>query len=106
MSFGRYLGGVVVVIVCLGALTLGARRLRGWIAPSYEGVAGPIADIVTLLALLTLTLELVGVIGVLELPGVVAGCLVVAALAWVLGTRGKHRRGARGESVDLSLIHI
>ena len=41
----------------------------------------------TLLALLTLTLELVGVIGVLELPGVVAGCLVVGGLAWVVGTR-------------------
>ena len=40
MSFGRYLEGVALLLVCLGALTLGARRLRAWIAPSYEGVAG------------------------------------------------------------------
>jgi len=88
VSFGRYLAGVALLLVCLGALALGARRLRAWIAPSYEGVAGRIADGVMLLALLTLTLELVGVIGVLELPGVVAGCLLVGALAWVVGTRG------------------
>ena len=94
MTFGRYLEGVAVLIVCVGALALGARRLRSWIAPSYDGVAGAVADTVTVLALLTLTLELVGVIGVLELPGVVAGCLVVGALAWVVGTRWRDPREA------------
>jgi hypothetical protein len=97
VSFGRYLVGVAVLFVCLGALALGARRLRAWIAPSYEGVAGRIADGVTLLALLTLTLQLVGVIGVLELPGVVLGCLAVGALAWAVGTRCRDSRGLGGE---------
>lgn len=96
MSFGRYLAGVALLLVCLGALTLGARRLRRWIAPSYEGVVGRIADGVMLLALLTLTVELVGVIGVLELPGVVVGCLIVGALAWVVGTR--YREAPRGDA--------
>jgi hypothetical protein len=96
VSFGRYLVGVAVLIVCVGALALGARRLRAWIAPSYEGVAGRVADTVALLALLTLTLELVGVIGVLELPGVVAGCLVVGGVAWGVGTRYRYPRGAAG----------
>ena len=85
MSAGRYLEGVVLGLLCVGALGLGAHRLRLRLAPSYEGPVAWIADAAAFLALLTLVLEAVGVIGVLDRAGVVVGCVLVGGLAWAVG---------------------
>lgn len=98
MSAGRYVEGLVLALVCVGPLAVGARRLRSRLAPSSSGPVAWIADGVTFLALLTLTLEAVGVIGLLDRVGVVAGCVIAGALAWgVAGRRSPGTlRGGRG----------
>lgn len=85
-------------LVCFGALALGARRLRWRLAPSFEGPVAGIADGVTFVALLTLALEAAGVIGVLDRGGVVCACVLVSALAYVIGARGSLGRVAVGET--------
>jgi hypothetical protein len=100
MSAGRYLEGLVLGLVCVGALVLGARRLRLRLTPSFAGPVAGIADGVMLLALLTLALEAAGVIGVLDLAGVVCGCVLVGALAWALGATGSLAPRAVGETAS------
>jgi hypothetical protein len=89
VTAGRYLEGVVLGLLCVGALGLGACRLRSRVAPFYVGIVARIADSVTFIGLLILTLETVGVIGVLDRVGVLAGCLTVGAGAWIIGSRGR-----------------
>jgi hypothetical protein len=86
---GRYLEGVVLGLICVGSLGLGAHRLRSRVAPFYVGLLARIADIVMFVGLLIVTLEAVGVIGVLDRVGVLAGCLIVSAGAWIAGSRGQ-----------------
>ncbi len=87
MSVGRYVEGLVLLAVCTGVLAVGSRRLRWRLAPGYEGLVAGIADGVVFLGLLIVTLEAVGVIGVLDRVGVVAGCVVVGVAAALLGAR-------------------
>jgi hypothetical protein len=82
VTIGRYLEGIALAVVCLVPLGIAARRLRRRIAPWCDGLVATIADGVTLLGLLILTLEAVGVIGVLDRIGVVCGSLIVAGAAW------------------------
>ncbi len=103
MSAGRYLEGVVLGLVCVGALAFGARRLRLRLAPSFAGTVAGIADGVTFLALLTLALEAAGVIGVFDRIGVVAGCVLVGGVAWAVGARGPVAPRAVGVSAGRTL---
>jgi hypothetical protein len=103
MSAGRYLEGVVLGLVCVGALAFGARRLRLRLAPSFAGTVAGIADGVTFLALLTLALEAAGVIGVFDRIGVVAGCVLVGGVAWAVGARGPVAPRAVGVSAGPTL---
>lgn len=96
MSFGAYLEGLVLLVVCVGALAVGGHALRRRVAPQLRGSIGAIADVVCVLGLLTLTLQAVGVIGVLDRPGVVIGCLLVGAAARAVGARG----GGTGPATD------
>lgn len=74
-------------LLCFAALGLGARQLRLRFAPSFAGPVAAIADAVMFLALLTVALEVAGVIGVLDRAGVVCVCVLVGALAWAVGRR-------------------
>ncbi len=87
MSVGRYVEGVVLLAVCTGVLGVGARRLRWRLAPGYDGLMAGIANGIVFLGLLIVTLEAVGVIGVLDRVGVVSGCVVVGVAAALLGAR-------------------
>jgi hypothetical protein len=100
VTAGRYAEGVLLGIVCLGALGLGAHRLRLRLAPFYDGATARIADGVSAVALLIVVLEATGVIGVLDRVGVVAGCLLAGALAWAIGARGVPRRQAERTPAD------
>jgi hypothetical protein len=107
MSVGRYLEGVVLLVLCAGALVVGARRLRRRLVPAAEGIVARIADGVTWFALLVLTLEAVGVIGILDRVGVIAGCLVTGAVTWGIGARAASvaapvHAPARAETVPTS----
>jgi hypothetical protein len=107
VSAARYLEGVVLGIVCIGALACGGRRLRWRIAPFYDGPAARVADGLMVLALLILTLEAVGLIGVLDRVGVVVGCLVVGAVAWGVGESRapSHDRGGDPGAVAIPNPH-
>jgi hypothetical protein len=100
VSAGRYLEGVVLALVCVGTLGVGAHRLRVRLAPAYDGLVAWVADGVMFVALLILVLEAVGVIGVLDRVGVVAGCVLAGGLAWSIGVRGSPEPGGDGGSVD------
>jgi hypothetical protein len=89
VTAGRYFEGVVLGLLCVASLGLGASRLRSRVAPFYAGLLARIADTVTFVGLLIMTLEAVGVIGVLDRVGVLAGCLTVGAGAWIAGSRGR-----------------
>ena len=101
VTAGRYLEGVVLGLLCVGSLGLGACRLRSRVGPFYVGIVARIADSVVFVGLLILTLEAVGVIGVLDRVGVLAGCLIVGAGAWIVGSR---RRGGPASAATSAAV--
>jgi hypothetical protein len=57
---GRYLLGVVEILLLSGFACLGGRALRRWLLPSFEGVAAALATAVVASALLIWPAELLG----------------------------------------------
>ena len=68
MSFGDYLQGSIELIVVAAAMGFAAVGLRGRLLPGWSGASARLAEVVLGLALLVVTLELVGVVGLYR-PG-------------------------------------
>jgi len=86
-SLGSYIGGCIAVIGILSALGLGGYWLRRWIVPEFSGALARLADITIAVALLILSLELLGSLGILRLGWIVVACVGVGLLAALLGWR-------------------
>ena len=76
-SLGSYLAGVGLLAAMLAALGFGGYWLRRWIAPSYTGAQARLAEIVLALAMLIVTLQLIGSFGLLREGWMVSSCAVI-----------------------------
>jgi hypothetical protein len=86
-SFGSYLGGCFAVIGIVCAVGLGGYWLRRWIVPEFSGALARLADATIAVALLVLSLELLGSLSILRLGWIVVVCIAVGLLAAWIGWR-------------------
>ena len=84
-SFGSYIGGCLAVIGIVAALGLGGYWLRRWIVPEFSGALARLADATLAVALLVLSLQLLGTLSILRLGWIVLVCIAVGLLAAWLG---------------------
>jgi hypothetical protein len=95
-SFGSYIVGCLAVIGIVAAVGLGGYWLRRWIAPEFTGALARLGDAVIAVALLLVTLEILGTLSILRLGWVVLGCIGVGlAAAWL----GRSRAVGSGREV-------
>jgi hypothetical protein len=86
-SFGSYLGGCFAVIGIVSAVGLGGYWLRRWIVPEFSGSLARLADATIAVALLVLSLELLGTLSILRLGWIVVVCIGIGLLAAWIGWR-------------------
>lgn len=84
-GFGAYLGGSFAVIGIICALGLGGYWLRRWIVPEFSGGLARLADATIAVALLVLTLQVLGTFSILRLGWIILGCIAVGLGAAALG---------------------
>ena len=94
-SFGSYIGGCLAVIGIVAALGLGGYWLRRWIVPEFSGALARLADATIAVALLVISLEILGTLSQLRLGWIVLFCIAVGLGAALLGWR-KAPAGSRG----------
>jgi hypothetical protein len=92
-SFGSYIGGCLATIGIVSALGLGGYWLRRWIVPEFSGALARLAEATIAVALLILSLELLGTLSILRLGWIVVVCIGVGLLAAWLGRRNAPRDG-------------
>ncbi|HWW67604.1 MAG TPA: hypothetical protein VNY83_06425, partial [Solirubrobacterales bacterium] len=86
-SLGSYIGGSFAVIGILAAVGLGGYWLRRWIVPEFSGALARLADLTIAVALLVVSLELLGTLSILRLGWIVVLCIAIGLLAALLGWR-------------------
>jgi len=86
-SFGSYIGGSLAVVGIVSALGLGGYWLRRWIVPEFSGALARLADATIAVALLIVSLELLGTLSILYVGWVVVVCIGVGLLAAWIGWR-------------------
>ncbi len=83
-SFASYLAGCLAVIGVVAALGLGGYWLRRWIVPEFSDALARLGDAMLAIALLIVTLEALGTIGVLRFGWIVFSCIAVGlGAAWL-----------------------
>lgn len=92
-SLGAYLGGSLALVLMAVALSYGSYWLRRWIVPDFSGSLARLAELTIAIALLILTLQALGVVGLFRLGWIIAGTVVVGLAAAALG-RAKAPRDA------------
>ncbi|HEY5053123.1 MAG TPA: hypothetical protein VII45_06900 [Solirubrobacterales bacterium] len=86
-SFGSYIVGSFAVIGIVCAVGLGGYWLRRWIVPEFSGSLARLADATIAVALLVVSLELLGTLSILRLGWIIVVCIGVGLLAAGLGWR-------------------
>jgi hypothetical protein len=86
-SFGSYIGGCLAVIGIVSAVGLGGYWLRRWIVPEFSGALARLADATIAVALLVVSLELLGSLSILTVGWTIVVCIAVGLLAALLGRR-------------------
>jgi hypothetical protein len=92
-SFGSYIVGCLAVIGIVAALGLGAYWLRRWIVPEFSGALARLADATIAVALLLVTLEVLGTLSILTLGWTILGCIGAGLGAAWLGRSRATRAG-------------
>jgi len=107
-SFGSYIAGCVAAISIVGALGLGGYWLRRWIVPEFSGALARLGDATIAVALLIVTLEVLGTIGILSFGWIVFGCVGVGlAAAWLGSSRAPlERREVAAPQVQMLALLI
>ena len=86
-TLGSYIGGCLAVVGIAASLGLGGYWLRRWIVPEFSGALARLADVTIAVALLIVSLELLGTLSILKLGWIVVVCIAVGLLAALLGRR-------------------
>ena len=76
-SLGSYIGGCFAVIGIVSAVGLGGYWLRRWIVPEFSGALARLADATIAVALLVVSLELLGTLSILTVGWIVVVCIAV-----------------------------
>jgi hypothetical protein len=74
-SFASYIGGCLAVIGIVAAVGLGGYWLRRWIVPEFSGALARLADATLSVALLVVSLEILGTLSILRLGWIVLFCI-------------------------------
>jgi hypothetical protein len=83
-SFGSYIGGCLATIGIGSALGLGGYWLRRWIVPEFSGALARLGDATLAVALLVISLELLGTLSILRLGWIVVVCIAIGlGAAWL-----------------------
>lgn len=86
-SLASYVGGCFAVVAILAAVGLGGHWLRRWIVPEFSGSLARLAEATIAVALLVISLELLGTLSVLRLGWIVLVCVAIGLVAAWLGWR-------------------
>ncbi|HET6571737.1 MAG TPA: hypothetical protein VFG58_09655 [Solirubrobacterales bacterium] len=86
-SFGSYIGGCLATIGIVSAVGLGGYWLRRWIAPEFSGALARLGDATLAVALLIVSLELLGSLSILHTGWIVVVCIGIGLGAAWLGWR-------------------
>jgi hypothetical protein len=86
MGLGAYLGGVLGCAICLALVTAAALAGTRRLGLGAAGSASALVTILIALSVLLVALELAGMVGILEIPGIL-GCTVIVSGAVLLSTR-------------------
>jgi len=81
------------VIGIVAAVGLGGYWLRRWIVPEFSGALARLADATIAVALLVVSLEILGTLSLLRLGWIVLGCIGVGLLAAGIGYAKAPRNG-------------
>jgi hypothetical protein len=84
-DFGSYIVGCFAVIGIVAADGLGGYWLRRWIAPEFSGALARLGDVTIGVALLVVSLEILGTLSALRLGWIVFFCIALGLLAALLG---------------------
>ena len=79
-SFGSYIVGCLAVIGIVAAVGLGGYWLRRWIVPEFSGALARLADATLAIALLIVSLQILGQLSLLYFGWIVAFCALRARL--------------------------
>jgi hypothetical protein len=86
-SFGSYIAGCLATIGVVSALGLGGYWLRRWIVPEFSGALARLSDATIAVALLIVSLEVLGTLSILRFGWIVVFCIAVGLGAALLGRR-------------------
>jgi hypothetical protein len=100
-SFGSYIAGCLAVIGVVAAVGLGGYWLRRWIVPEFSGALARLADATIAVALLVVSLEVLGTLSILRFGWIVVVCIAVGLAAALLG-----RSKARGERCEVQAPRV
>lgn len=101
---GRYLLGVVEVLLLGGFAWLGGAALRAWLLPRFEGAPAHLASAVVGLALLIWSAELLGTIGWFDPVPYLLLVAVVGLASWKLAPRPSE--GGEGLSQPVQQVRL
>ncbi len=96
-SFGSYIVGCLAVIGIVAAVGLGGYWLRRWIVPEFSGALARLSEATLGVALLVVSLEILGTLSALYLGWIVLGCIAAGLGAAALGRAKAPREGERLE---------
>jgi hypothetical protein len=105
-SFGSYIGGCLAVIGIVAALGLGGYWLRRWIVPEFSGALARLGEATLAIALLILSLELLGTLSILRLGWIVLFCIGIGLLAALLGWRKAPRENGEIAAPQVQTIAL
>jgi hypothetical protein len=96
-SFGSYIGGCLAVIGIVSAVGLGGYWLRRWIVPEFSGALARLADATIAVALLVVSLELLGSLSILTVGWTIVVCIAIGLLAALIG---RHMAPSAGQGIS------
>ncbi|MFN8216092.1 MAG: hypothetical protein U0R71_05795 [Solirubrobacterales bacterium] len=84
-SLGSYIGGCLAVIGIVAAVGLGGYWLRRWIVPEFSGALARLGDATLGVALLIVSLELLGTLSILTEGWIIVFTIAIGLLAALIG---------------------
>jgi hypothetical protein len=105
-SFGSYIGGCFAVIGIVAAVGLGGYWLRRWIVPEFSGALARLADATIAVALLLVSLELLGSLSILTVGWIIVFCIGIGLLAALLGWTMAGRDGREVAAPQVQMIAL
>ena len=92
-TFGSYIAGCLAVIGIVAAIGLGGYWLRRWIVPEFSGALARLADATLGVALLLISLEILGTLSILYFGWIIIVTIAIGLIAAAIGYRLAPDRG-------------